>query len=469
MLHLTTVASNHSGFNKDFMTRTKAFTGFAAAALAASLAFGCNSPSPGTSGQAGSGGKAGSAGQAGTSGTGGSAGGVGSAGSTGGAGVGSDAAADTSVDASGAAGQGGSPADGGGDAPLSSGPCTPFANVDQPIVKLSDTGCMDPNNPTKLASIVVPYEVNSPLWSDNANKERGFVIPKGSKIHVKDCATASAECTQGPQDTGKWVMPVGTVMVKSFSFDGKLVETRLLMHTDDATWSGYSYQWNEAQTEATVVPADDDPSLNNMRAHVMFNTGQRTVSWIFPYRFDCTGCHTKSAGGTLGPETRQMNRKLGNVATNPNQIDSWKGMGLFEGAGPPTPYQAALVLPYDGQLGTAPKGAATLEARARSYLHANCAYCHRPDGDFSNMDFRFDTTFKNMGACGVTPAKGDVGVLGALVLSPGQPMLSSMWLRMHAPYMGDRTRMPQLATYVLDDLGLGVISDWITSVKACPP
>ena len=85
------------------------------------------------------------------------------------------------------------------------------------------------------------------------------------------------------------------------------------------------------------------------------------------------------------------------------------------------------------------------------------------------MDFRVDTTFKNMGACGVTPAKGDVGVLGALVLSPGQPMLSSMWLRMHAPYMGDRTRMPQLATYVLDDLGLGVISDWITSVKACPP
>jgi uncharacterized repeat protein (TIGR03806 family) len=386
----------------------------------------------------------------------------------GGAGVGNDAAAGTSVDASGAGGQGGAPSDGGGNA-LASGPCTVFAKADQPIAKLADTGCMDPKNPTKLAPFVVPYEVNSPLWSDNANKERGFVIPKGSKIHVKDCATASAECTQGPQDTGKWVMPVGTVMVKSFSFDGKLVETRLLMRADENTWNGYSYQWNEAQTEATVVPADDDASLNNMRAHVMFNTGQRTVSWIFPYRFDCTGCHTKSAGSTLGPETRQMNRKLGNVATNPNQIDAWKTMGLFENAGPPTPYQAALVLPYDGQLGTAPKGAATLEARARSYLHANCAYCHRPDGDFSNMDFRVDTTFKNMGACGVTPAKGDVGVSGALVLSPGQPMMSSMWLRMHAAYMGDRTRMPQLATYVLDDLGLGVISDWITSVKACPP
>ena len=98
-------------------------------------------------------------------------------------------------------------------------------------------------------------------------------------------------------------------MVKSFSFDGKLVETRLLMHPDATTWNGYSYQWNEAQTEATVVPADDDRvAQQHARARSSFNTGTRTVNWTFPYRFDCTGCHTKPAGGTLGPETRQMNR-----------------------------------------------------------------------------------------------------------------------------------------------------------------
>ena len=79
---------------------------------------------------------------------------------------------------------------------------------------------------------VVPYEVNSPLWSDSANKERGFAIPSGKKIHVKNCAAAPAACTQGPADTGRWVMPVGTVMVKNFGFDGKLVETRLFVHPD---------------------------------------------------------------------------------------------------------------------------------------------------------------------------------------------------------------------------------------------
>ncbi len=110
-------------------------------------------------------------------------------------------------------------------------------------------------------------------------------MPAGGKIHVKNCsATATpaelAECIspmgipQGPADTGKWVFPVGTVMIKNFMFDGKLVETRLLMHVDAATatligngtdWVGYNYAWNEAQTEATVVPE---------RAHVReFNTG----------------------------------------------------------------------------------------------------------------------------------------------------------------------------------------------------
>jgi len=70
-------------------------------------------------------------------------------------------------------------------------------------------------------------------------------------------------------------MPVGTVMVKSFGFDGKLIETRLLVHPDATTWNGYSYKWNEAQTDATVVPADEDLLPINTRASVTFNTGKQ--------------------------------------------------------------------------------------------------------------------------------------------------------------------------------------------------
>jgi hypothetical protein len=113
---------------------------------------------------------------------------------------------------------------------------------------------------------------------------------------------------------------------------------------------------------------------------------------------------------------------------------------------------------------------ATIEQRARSYMHANCSYCHRPDGQAVNwLDFRYDTTLKNTGACGVVPMKSTVGVDGALILKPGMPMQSTIWLRMHAPWTGDKTRMPQLATYVIDDKGTQLVSDWITSITACPP
>jgi uncharacterized repeat protein (TIGR03806 family) len=343
-------------------------------------------------------------------------------------------------------------------------PCSPPADPLKPIAKLSQTGCMDPTDVKKMASIVLPYEVNSPLWSDNADKSRGFVIPTGKKIHVKNCTTTPSECMQGTQDNGKWVMPVGTVMVKNFGFDGKLIETRLLVHADANTWNGYSYQWKEDQSEATIVPNDDDPSLCNLRLQTNFNTGKQTVTWHFPYRFDCNGCHTAEAGGTLGPETRQMNRTVGAM----NQIDKWAAMNLFDTA-PPKPYQPALLLPYTGQLGTADNTPQTLDQRARSYMHANCAYCHRPDSMAVGwLDFRYDTTLKNTGACGITPMKGDVGVAGAQILKPGMPMQSAIWLRMHAMFNNDKIRMPQLATYIVDDKGTQLISDWIASITACP-
>jgi uncharacterized repeat protein (TIGR03806 family) len=382
--------------------------------------------------------------------------GTGTAGTTGAAGTGSDGGAGTTGAAG--TGDGGTP-DGG----TVMGQCTPPADPNKPIEKLSQTGCVDPKNPKSFSSIVYPYEVNSPLWSDDADKARGFVIPAGKKIHVKDCAANAAECPKGAQDDGKWVMPVGTVMVKTFAFDGKLIETRLLVHPDANTWNGYSYQWNEAQTEATVVPADEDLVPVNERRKVAFNTGTKTVNWVYPYRFDCNGCHTGPAGGTLGPETRQMNRVTDGMGGKINQMERFKN--LFDS----TPKMIdALVLPYDGQLGKVP-ATATLEQRARSYMHANCAYCHRPDGEGVDwLDFRYDTTLKNTGACGQAPKKGEVGVAGSLILKPTKPLESGMILRMSAPYTGDKTRMPQLATYVVDTAGVKVISDWITSITACP-
>jgi uncharacterized repeat protein (TIGR03806 family) len=317
---------------------------------------------------------------------------------------------------------------------------------------------MDAANPTALAAVVVPYEVNSPLWSDNANKSRGLRLPPGAKIHVKDCAATTSECPQGPADDGKWVFPVGTVMVKSFEFDSKLVETRLFVHSDESTWVGYSYAWDEAQTDATIVPDD--------RVDVTFHTGKQTVDWHYPSRLDCTTCHVATAGWTLGPETAQMNR----VVNGTNQIDHLAALGLFD-APVPKPYKAALVVPYPSQAGT-PPASASVDERARSYLQANCAFCHRPDDYvFPNLDLRNGTALKDMMICGLDPAKGDQGVSGAKILDPGHPATSTMSLRMSAApddADGKHGRMPKVASYVIDQAGLALIGDWITSIKSCP-
>lgn len=330
--------------------------------------------------------------------------------------------------------------------------CLPPADKDHPADKLSQTGCMDPKNLTHFAPGVFAYEVNSPLWSDGADKDRGFFLPPGGKVHVLDCAKEANNCRVGPQDTGKWIFPVGTVMVKSFRFDGKLVETRLFVRFDEKTWVGYGYEWNEAQTDATIVPIGG--------AETMFNTGVKSVDWHYPSRDDCMQCHFVTAGFTLGPEMKQMNRMVGGE----NQIDNLAKRDVFDQA-PSKPYQAPLATPYAGSWGQ-PSQTATLEERARSYLHANCQFCHRPDSNFPDFDVRYGIALENTNICNVTPERGNVDVDGAMLLTPGSPEASTIWSRLKS--LQPKVRMPNIGSFVVDQDALKLIGDWITSIPSCP-
>jgi hypothetical protein len=355
-----------------------------------------------------------------------------------------------------------------------------------PICSLALTGCMDPNKPTSFASKAIYYEVNSPLWSDGAAKTRAFVLPPGGKIHVKNCSPSVtpaelAECVSpmsipnGPAETGKWVFPVGTVMIKSFIFDGKLVETRLLMRVDAATaaliqngtdWVGYNYAWNEAQTDAVVVP--------NARTAVTFDTGTRVVDWHYPSFLDCIACHTP-ATGTLGPETDQMNRTVNGA----NQIDAFEAMGLFDGTAPTAPYGEAQVEPYaNADLGlSGPPPGATLDQRARSYLSANCGFCHRPDVNDQGFDLRYALSLHDTNLCNLPEQNGIPGraQVSYMELAPGDHAASALWLRMNIPIaasdpqeMIDVGRMPSLASYVVDPQATALVGQWIDSITACP-
>jgi hypothetical protein len=475
------------------------------------LLVGC-SPSDGNGGTAGSGGMSGSGsgGSSGSGSPGGTDGGAGSGGASGAGGLkdgGSDA---------GGSGGGGAGGTGGGPfacpAVTAPGNCTPPADIRCPAPTVTLTGCLAPNPlsdtkiPVKMASVVVPYEVNSPLWSDGALKTRGMRLPTGGKIHVKDCAKNPDECKVADPNTGnccaptaddgKWVFPAGTVMVKNFMFPDtsrpsgyKVVETRLFIRLDrvqelegvKTEWIGYGYQWNDAQTDANIIGTLAEGSDTNVSAqfHVTPTAGAaaQAITWNYPSRLDCITCHTAitpstmpTSGYTIGPETVQMNRVV--MGDTMNQIDKLAGLGLFETA-PSKPYKAALVAPYPGQSGS-PAASATLEQKARSYLHANCSFCHRPDGKWSGFDIRYDVPFANTNLLCGTPGKGDLGVPGAQLLMPKTPKSSVVYLRMQAPktdpMSGATGRMPQIGSAVVDTQGTDLISQWITSITAaCPP
>jgi hypothetical protein len=64
--------------------------------------------------------------------------------------------------------------------------------------------------------------------------------------------------------------------------------------------------------------------------------------------------------------------------------------------------------------------------------------------------------------------KSTVGVDGAQLLKPGKPMESVMWLRMHSQKIDEKTRMPQIGTYVIDEAATQLVSDWIAGMTTCP-
>jgi uncharacterized repeat protein (TIGR03806 family) len=298
--------------------------------------------------------------------------------------------------------------------------------------KLSETGCVVPSDPTRPAPGLIPYGVAAPFWSDGADKERFFAIPDGTTL------TAAAD--------GDLALPIGSVTMKTFSVGGRRVETRLFVRHDDGGWAGYTYEWNDAGTDAALLPAGKVKTVG-------------AGTWTFPSRAECLRCHTEAAGRTLGLELAQLARPFdypGRPARD--QLATLEHIGLFAAPASPLPATVAPLPAYEG--------AAPLEARARAYLHANCAFCHRPEGGTAaTMDLRFGTALAAAKTCNAPPLRGELGVAGALLVKPGAPAESIVSRRMHAV---DFSRMPPITLRKVDATGAALVDAWISSLTTCP-
>jgi len=279
---------------------------------------------------------------------------------------------------------------------------------------LSETGCFDGPSP---GGALIPYDVISPLWSDGAEKARYFAIPDDTTIDV--------------EADGDLTFPPRSVLVKTFRFDDAPVETRLFVRQEDGDWAGYTYQWDEDGADATLVVGGGAVDL-------------ATHTWALPSSNQCLECHSEAAGRSLGLELAQLEQGA--------QVDRLEEMGLFSSALPE-------ITPLSD-----PTGDDDLDVRARSYLHANCSGCHRPDGP-GRGDLDLRATAEDMGVCDETPEEGDLGITDAVVLAPGEPDRSVLLERMERL---DAYRMPPLGSSVVDEDGTALIEAWISGMTDCP-
>jgi uncharacterized repeat protein (TIGR03806 family) len=292
-----------------------------------------------------------------------------------------------------------------------------------PPALLSQVGVFREVRTLEPAPGLVAYDVNVPFWSDGAAKRRWILLPAGQKVHFAE--------------TGSWTFPPGTVFVKHFEFPGRRIETRVLVRDRADGVFGFTYRWRVDQSDADLVTDA-----------LMAGVGSK--QWYFPSSQDCKTCHTPGSGGVLGVNTRQLNGPSPDGAEN--QLVAFSRTGLLD---------AKHIEPDKlNRLHRVDDEQASVGDRARSYLDANCANCHRPGGVAGNFDARFETPPEKQNLVG-GPVLINLGVDHARTIAPGDVWRSIALTRMQTI---DGTRMPPLGHLTVDANGVTLLREWIASL-----
>jgi uncharacterized repeat protein (TIGR03806 family) len=296
---------------------------------------------------------------------------------------------------------------------------------------------------------VVPYDLNSPLFSDYASKYRFVRLPPGTSANY--------------QDTEVFDFPVGTTIAKTFAYPcdlrdpsrgQRLIETRLLIHQPDG-WVGLPYIWNDEQTEATLNVAGGTRDVRWVHS----DGRERTVDYIIPNTNQCLGCHENSkVMAPIGPKARNLNKNFDYAQGTENQLGHWQKIGLLQGA--PPPEQAPRLAVWDDP------STGSVEERARAWLEINCAHCHNPKGPArtSGLDLTASQTNHYKEGFWKTPIAAGRGSGGrSYDIIPGRPDDSILVYRIESQELG--VMMPELSRRLVHEEGVALVRQWIASLK----
>lgn len=308
--------------------------------------------------------------------------------------------------------------------------------------KLSTYRLFDDLTAQAPAAGVVPYDLNTALFSDYTTKDRFLVIPAGEAMQW--------------QDVDALDMPVGTMIVKTFAYladrrepDGArdLLETRLLLHRSTG-WDAVAYIWNDDDTDAELALAG-----GTIHAAWIHDDGEpRENDWVVPNKNQCKNCHGEhdEVITPLGPKARHVNRD--------GQLEAWVEDGMLSGA--PDDATTWPKLPaFDDE------ATGTVDERARAWLEINCAHCHNPTGAArtSGLDLRIaQTNPVEYGICKFPIAAGTGSGGRPYGIVPGDPDQSILQYRIEAT--DPEVRMPELGRSLVHDEGVALIRRWISEM-----
>ncbi len=291
---------------------------------------------------------------------------------------------------------------------------------------------------------VMPYDLNTSLFSDYAHKSRFVKMPEGqaANYHPKDVLD----------------FPEGTTLIKNFFYfnneqkpeDGKrIIETRLLIKRNNE-WETLNYVWNESQTDAILDITGDIIPVS----WVDHDGKKRDINYIIPNKNQCKSCH--NSGGKIipiGPKVANLNKDFTYKNGTENQLIHWQKTGILQG------FDANIDQPKSAEWGSEK---ASLHDRAMAYLDINCAHCHNSKGaaNTSGLHLEMGAAMDiNLGIFKATVSAG--GGTGGHTYSivPGSSSTSVMINRMKSTNPG--VMMPEVGRTVVHEEGVKLIAEWI--------
>jgi mono/diheme cytochrome c family protein len=109
---------------------------------------------------------------------------------------------------------------------------------------------------------------------------------------------------------------------------------------------------------------------------------------------------------------------------------------------------------------------ADLAARARSYLHVNCASCHMSaGGGNAQIELLYTTSLKKLNAIDTPPLHNALGVERPQIIAAGDPQRSIL---LHRTALRGRGQMPPLATSLVDTRAVDMLRRWIETLEPLP-